>query len=163
MADETGKTNGNAPEDSTRVFQVEKLYIKDLSFEAPLSPQIFSEGNVESDTQLSLKNTHTQIGENVYEVILHLSVHSKAGDRSVFLIEIDQAGIFAIDGFSEEEKRGLISVYCPSTLFPYAREAISSIVSRGGFPPLVLQPINFDALYQQAVRQHEEENASESE
>jgi preprotein translocase subunit SecB len=163
MADETGLTNGNAPEESSRIFQVEKLYLKDLSFEAPLSPEIFSEGNVESDTQLSLKNSHTKIGENLYEVTLHLSVHSKAGDRSVFLIEIDQAGIFRIEGFGEEETRGLISVYCPSTLFPYAREAISSIVIRGGFPALVLQPINFDALYQQAVRQHEEDAQPEAE
>ena len=163
MADETGLTNGNAPDEDSRVFQVEKLYLKDLSFEAPLSPEIFSEGNVESDTQLSLKNSHTQVAENVYEVVLHLSVHSKAGDRSVFLIEIDQAGIFRIDGFDDEETRGLISVYCPSTLFPYAREAISSIVTRGGFPALVLQPINFDALYQQALRQHEEDAQPEAE
>ncbi len=136
-------------------FLLHQLYVKDLSFESPNSPEVFQQMDAEMDTQMNIKNSHRQLRENVFEVILHLSVHAKRGDTTVFLIEADQAGIFEMKGFHEEELAQIIGSHCPATLFPYIREAISSAATRGGFPPLVLQPINFDALYAQSVEKGE--------
>jgi len=86
-------------------------------------------------------------------VVLHISVHAQVEGRSVFLVELDQAGLFTISGYGDEDQRRLLGIFCPNTLFPYAREAVSSLVTRGGFPPLLLQPINFEAVYAQSQKQ----------
>jgi preprotein translocase subunit SecB len=129
-----------------------QMYIKDLSFESPNSPDVFKQVDAEMETKLNIKNSHRELGDNRFEVILHLSVHAKRGDQTVFLIEIDQAGIFEMRGFHKEELGQIIGTHCPATLFPYVRETISSTATRGGFPPLVLQPINFEALYAQSIQ-----------
>jgi len=142
--------NGGGQATAERQFLLQQLYVKDLSFEAPNTPMVFSGQAGEPDVQMNLKNSHNRLDDNRFEVVLHINVHARLDDRSVFLVEIDQAGVFFIKGYGDDEIRRLLGIFCPNTLFPYAREAVSSIVSKGGFPPLVLQPINFDALYAQA-------------
>jgi preprotein translocase subunit SecB len=148
-----GSTNGNAA--ASRVFLLQQLYMKDVSFEAPNTPQIFKESSIEPDTELNIRNSHTSVGDNQYEVVLHIRIHAKRGDDTIFLAELDQAGVFSIQGYAPEETAALLGTQCPTTLFPYAREAVSSLVGKGGFPPLILQPINFDALYARAREQQE--------
>ena len=150
MNEESGDTGGNGSTQTMPQFSVQRIYIKDLSFEIPNAPAIYNEPGGEQDIKLNLNNSHSSVGENLYEVVLKLSVHAKIGDQSLFLIEMDQAGIFLIQGYAEDDLKKILGTYCPGTLFPYARESISSTVGKGGFPPLVLQPINFDALYAQA-------------
>ena len=145
----------NATESSnaaSKQFLLHQMYIKDLSFESPNSPDVFKQVDAEMATKLNIKNSHRELGNNRFEVILHLSVHAKRGDQTVFLIEVDQAGIFEMRGFHKEELGQIIGTHCPATLFPYVRETISSTATRGGFPPLVLQPINFEALYAQSIQ-----------
>lgn len=142
---------GAQTDDQKRQFALQRLYLKDMSFETPNAPEIFKAVTGDPDVNLNLRNAHSELGDDAYEVVLHLSVHAKVEDRSLFLVELDQAGIFIIKGYTEAERKQLLGTYCPTTLFPYAREAISGTVSKGGFPPLVLQPINFDALYAQAA------------
>ena len=145
----------NATESSnaaSKQFLLHQMYIKDLSFESPNSPDVFKQVDAEMETKLNIKNSHRELGDNRFEVILHLSVHAKRGDQTVFLIEIDQAGIFEMRGFHKEELGQIIGTHCPATLFPYVRETISSTATRGGFPPLVLQPINFEAMYAQSIQ-----------
>ncbi|MDG2155128.1 MAG: protein-export chaperone SecB [Gammaproteobacteria bacterium] len=141
--------NSNA---ASKQFLLHQMYIKDLSFESPNTPEVFKQVDAEMETKLNIKNSHRELGENRFEVILHLSVHAKRGEQTVFLIEIDQAGIFEMRGFHKEELGQIIGTHCPATLFPYVRETISSTATRGGFPPLVLQPINFEALYAQSIQ-----------
>jgi len=151
----TGNGNGSAP--ATGQFTLQKIYIKDLSFEAPNTPDVFIESETEqADPQinLNLKNQHADLSGNNYEVVLHASLHATLKDRTLFMIEIDQAGIFLIQGYKEEERKALIGTYCPSALFPYLRETISSVIGKGGFPAILLQPINFDALFAQAMKEH---------
>ena len=148
-----GSGNGNASTGIKRVFMLQQLYIKDLSFEAPNTPQIFQESGIEPETELNIRTSHVAVGENLYEVVLHIKVHAKKSDKTIFLMEMDQAGLFAVSGYSADQLDTLIGTQCPATLFPYARETISSQISKGGFPPLILQPINFDALYAQAKEQ----------
>lgn len=154
------KANGNGATRSqeNRVFMLQQLYLKDLSFEAPNSPRIFQQTGIEPETELNIRNAHSGVGENRYEVVLHIRVHAKKDDETIFLAEVDQAGLFMIGGYPPEQTAVLLGTQCPATLFPYARETISSLVGKGGFPPLVLQPINFDSLYAQAREQQQARN-----
>ena len=145
----SGRTNGQ----EGKAFMLQQLYVKDVSFEAPNSPQIFQSGSIEPETELNLRNSHSSLGDDLYEVVLHISVHAKKEDKTIFLAEIDQAGLFLAKGYEQGQISMLLGTQCPATLFPFAREAISSLVTKGGFPPLLLQPINFDALYAQAQEQ----------
>jgi preprotein translocase subunit SecB len=161
MSDEQAGINGNGQSNgqsngdvgNSRAFLLKQLYVKDLSFEAPNTPQIFQESELEPETELNIRNSHSVVGENHYEVVLHISVHAKKGDQTIFLVELDQAGIFVLQGYNADECNRLLGTQCPTTLFPYAREAVSTLVGKGGFPPLMLQPINFDALYARAQNQ----------
>jgi preprotein translocase subunit SecB len=149
-----GSANGNA--DIEQAFVLQQIYIKDLSFEAPSSPEIFQEQQVEPETELNIRNEHQTLKNNNFEVVLNVSIHAKLGDKTIFLIELQQAGIFLINGFAPEQTAILLGTQCPATLFPYARETISTQVGKGGFPPLVLQPINFESLYAQAQAQNQQ-------
>jgi preprotein translocase subunit SecB len=128
---------------------IQKIYLKDFSFESPQTPQVFTEGKWDPKTNLNLRSTHSAGKGEFHEVVLTLTVETKHDDKTLFLIELQQAGLFQIAGYDEQEFAAVVGSFCPNLLFPYAREAISGIVSRGGFPELVLQPINFDALYAQ--------------
>ena len=149
-------TNGNGSTLKKGQFALQKIYIKDMSFEAPHAPGVFVDGDTELDEpqiQLNLKNSHASLSEDNVEVVLHASLHATVKDRTLFMVEIDQAGIFLIQGYRAEERKTLIGTYCPSALFPYLREAVSSIIGKGGFPAMLLQPINFDALFAQAMQE----------
>ena len=130
---------------------LQKIYIKDFTFESPRAPEIFGT-NVSPKTQISIKSTAKELTPDTQEVILTLTLEAKDQDKTLFMVEIEQAGLFRMQGYSEEEQRMLIGSYCPGTLYPFAREAIADVITRGGFPQLLLQPINFDGLYAQAMQ-----------
>lgn len=155
MAESPSNDQGNSGSNGSaganlRQFGLRQLYVKDVSFEAPNSPGILTESGLEPEIKLNLRTSHRDLGNGVNEVVLHVSVHALAGQRTVFLIELEQAGTFQISGFPAEEVRAIIGIACPNALFPYARETVSSIVQRGGFAQLLLQPIDFTALFAQA-------------
>lgn len=140
-------------------FMIQRLYVKNLSFETTQTPAIFQQ-TWEPDLSLDLNTHHTRLDEGVYEVVLSVTATVKNKQTTAFLVEVQQAGIFTIQGPAQEQLDHLLGSFCPSILFPYAREAITSEVVRGSFPQLVLAPINFDALYMQ---QMEEKQKSEAE
>ena len=143
----------NKPADgANKQLLLQKIYIKDFSFESPRAPEIFK-GSVSPQTQLNIKSSTKEVGTDTQEVTLTLTVEAKDEDTTLFLVELEQAGVFLMQGYTEEERQMLVGSYCPGTLYPFAREAISDMVTRGGFPQLLLQPINFDALYAQAVQE----------
>lgn len=135
---------------------IQKLYVKDLSFESPNSPQVFTE-NTQPKVDLQLHNEAKNIGENVVEAILTVTVTVTMEEKTVYLVEVKQAGIFTIAGFSEEQLSVITGTACPNILFPYAREVVSDVVIKGGFPPLLLNPVNFDAVYQQEMARRQAE------
>lgn len=151
MSETNGSGNGNGTAvTGNKVFLLQQLYVKDLSFEAPNSPAIFQASGIEPETELNIRNSHTAYENHQYEVCLHIRVHARKDTQTIFLAEIEQAGLFRIEGYGAEQINTLLGTQCPATLFPYARESIASLVGKGGFPPLILQPISFDALYAQA-------------
>ncbi|MBS1197224.1 MAG: secB [Proteobacteria bacterium] len=135
------------------VFSIEKIYVKDLSVEVPNAPQIFLEQEP-PQVEVQLNNATSTLGDGAYEVVLTITLTSKIKDKTVFLVEVGQAGIFRLFNIPEEQIDALLGVACPNILFPYAREVISDVVVRAGFPPLVMQPVNFEAIYM--ARQEEE-------
>jgi len=132
-------------------FIIERIFLKDASFESPNSPAIFTE-EWEPDTNLQLNTEVTPISDDHYEVILLITVTVKSSDKTAFLVEVAQAGVFKITGYDADQLNHLLARYCPSNLYPYAREAIASMISKGSFPEMHLSPINFDALYAQRVQ-----------
>jgi len=140
------------------VFGIEKLYVKDLSVEVPNAPEIFLEREA-PQVEIQLNTGGRAVGDSVYEVVLTVTVTAKMGDKTVFLVEVGQAGIFRIQNVPEEQLEPLIAVACPNILFPYAREAVSDAVSRAGFQPIVLQPVNFEGMYMQRLQQQEQAGA----
>lgn len=137
-------------EPEAQAFEVSKLYIKDASFESPNAPAVFS-GDWKPELQVQLNGSSSVISEGVYEVVLTITITTKQDDKTAFLIELQQAGAFSIKGYPDEALQGILGAYCLETLFPYAREAIDSLVIKGGFPPILLSPVNFNALYQQKL------------
>ncbi|GBF28932.1 protein-export protein SecB [bacterium MnTg03] len=140
-------------------FSIQKIYVKDVSFESPDTPKAFSFAKWEPKIELNLNNSHTSIDENLYEAVLTITATVSHQDKTAFLVEVQQAGIFAVAGFKENDKKYLLGSQCMNILFPFARETISDLTTRGGFPPLLLSPVNFDALYQQ----HMQKQATEAE
>jgi preprotein translocase subunit SecB len=145
----TDETNGA---DEKRI-SIAKIYLKDFSFESPQAPEVFKSGEWSPKTDLNLRSSHTVVDGNHHEVVLTITVDAKEGDKTVFLIELHQAGLFEVAGYVDEELNAIIGSFCPNILFPYARESIAGIIQKGGFPEFVLQPINFDALYARAREQ----------
>jgi preprotein translocase subunit SecB len=146
--EETSKATNKPQVESQPEFGIQRIYVKDLSYEAPGTPEIFQ---LEWAPQVDF-NLHTdskKIMEDVYEVVLEVTVTVKIKDRTAFLIEVKQAGIFTIKGFNKEQLEPMLGSFCPNILFPYARELISTTISRGSFPSLYLAPVNFDALHQE--------------
>ncbi|MES2663623.1 MAG: protein-export chaperone SecB [Pseudomonadota bacterium] len=128
---------------------IRRIYIKDLSFESPAAPAIFQE-EWKPEVNLELNTTGKKLGDNFYEVVLVIRVTVKKAESTAFLIELQQAGVFEVRSTVDEDIKRLLGSDCPTILFPYAREVISDIVSRGTFPQLLLAPVNFDALFQEA-------------
>ena len=133
-------------------FSIQRIYVKDLSFEAPDSPVIFKV-DWQPQVDLNIDTEHQHLEDDLYDVTIKITATTKLGDKTAFLAEVHQAGIFMLKSFADEQKEELLGSFCPNVLFPYAREAISDLVNRGGFPPLYLAPINFDAIYQQRKAQ----------
>jgi preprotein translocase subunit SecB len=131
-----------------RQFLVQRIYIKDISFEAPNSPAVFTE-NWQPEINIGLGSEIQKMSDDVFELVLRVNVEAKHNDKTVFLVEVQQGGLFTIQGFSAEETDAVLGVAAPNVLFPYAREAVSDLISRGSFPQFVLQPVNFEAMYAQ--------------
>lgn len=131
---------------------IQKLYLKDASFEAPNTPGIYGR-EWQPKIELNIQTKNNVVGEDLHDVVLTVTANAKVGDDVAFLIEIQQAGVFLIKGFTADETRQIIGAYCPNLLFPFAREAATDFVTKGGFPGLLLQPINFDALYMKQMEQ----------
>lgn len=143
-----------APE---QVFVIQKVYTKDISFESPNAPEIFREDDWHPNINLQLQSRSKQLDESVFEIVLMVTVTAKTDDETTaYLAEVQQAGIFRVSGFADDEMRYMIGSYCSNILFPFAREVVSDLVTRGGFPQLLLAPVNFDALFAQ---QQEQESA----
>lgn len=141
-------------------FAIQRVYIKDLSFEAPQSPAIFQQ-EWKPDLNLQIQTHNTKLSDDIHEVVLKLTVTAKSADRTAFLIEIQQAGIFTIKSFTSDQLSAVLGTTCPNILFPYARQEISNLATSGTFPPLYLAPINFDALYMQHLEQQKKGAANE--
>jgi preprotein translocase subunit SecB len=142
-------------------FGIEKLYVKDLSLELPNAPQIFTERDA-PQIGIEISNTASKLDDGVYEVVLTITVTSKIGEKTAFLIEVSQAGIFQVRNVPEENLEIIFSITCPNILFPYAREVVSDASVRAGFPPVVLSPINFEALYAQQKQQQAQDEAAKT-
>lgn len=142
-------------------FMIQRVYLKDCSFETPNSPACFQQA-WEPELNLDINTQHTLLENDVYEVVLHVTATVKNKNSVAFLVEVKQAGIFTIQNSPDEQRSHLLGSLCPSILFPYAREAISCQVTKGSFPQLVLAPINFDAVYMQQL-QEKQKKLSEKE
>ncbi len=154
MAKEDNKA---AAEEQTQQagFSIEKIYLKDASLEIPNAPQIFTDRS-QPQVGIELSNFAQQLEENVFEVAIKVTVTSKIEDKTVFLVEVTQAGILQIRGVPEENLEMIVGITCPNILFPYARESVSDLVVRAGFQPVLLNPINFEALFAQQKQQQAE-------
>jgi preprotein translocase subunit SecB len=146
------------PQQPSQVLAIEKVYVKDCSVEVPHAPQIFFE-EVQPQIDVQMQTATGQVGEGLYECVLTITVTAKAAERTVFLVEAAQAGIFQIRGFAQQDLDLIQGIGCPTTLFPYVRETISSLVNRAGFPPINLAPISFEALYAQRLQEQQASQA----
>lgn len=133
-------------------FQIEKVYVKDVSLEIPNAPQVFLEAQ-QPQLEIQVRSDSARFGDNLYEVAITVTVTAKAGEKTLFLAEVAQAGIFSLRNVPEADLEPLLAVACPTILYPYARETVSDLVTRGGFPPVLLQPVSFEALYAQRGQQ----------
>ncbi len=145
----------NAPQ-----FALQRIYLKDFSFESPRSPGVFT-GQWSPKINFEVKSRSEKFQENTYEVVLTLTVDAKLEDNTAFLVEVQQAGVFACANMEAQQLEQVLSTVCPNILFPYARESIDSIVTKGSFPPLMLAPINFDAVYAEQKRRQAEQQAGQ--
>lgn len=140
-------------------FALQRIYMKDISFESPKAPEIFQK-QWQPEVKLDLNTSNRPLEEGLFEVVLSLTVTVENGPEdskeTAFVVEVQQAGVFLARGLSEEELHRTLGAFCPNILFPYARETVDNLVLRGSFPPLMLAPVNFDALYMQARQQQEE-------
>lgn len=143
-------------------FNIQRVYIKDVSFETPNSPAVFQK-EWTPEVKLDLDTRSAKLADDVYEVILSLTVTAQNGEETAFLCEVQQAGIFTISGLTEPQMAHSLGAFCPNVLFPYAREVVSSLVSRGTFPQLNLAPVNFDALFAQYVQSRQADNTPSTE
>ncbi len=144
-----------AQEQAQGQFSIQKIYIKDVSFETPNSPAIFANAKWEPEVSVQVNSRAGQMDNNMHEVVLSVTITAKVEDKVAYLVEVQQAGIFQTAGFEEAQQAHLLGAFCPNILFPYVRESVSDLVSRGGFPQMLLQPVNFDALYAQRMQQNQ--------
>jgi len=143
----TDKKDAPAPH-----FEIQRIFVKDISFESPNTPQTFVE-EWKPEVALNLETKSNRIQDNMHEVVLSITATVSTGKKTAFLIEVHQAGVFIVSGFPSDQLHQMLGSFCPNILFPYAREVVSDMVVRGGFPQLILAPVNFDALYEQHLSQ----------
>ncbi len=130
-------------------FAIQRTFVKDLSFETPMGIKVFTQA-FQPKVKMDVNTRGTQVAENIHEVVLTLTITANVEEETAYLIELQQAGLFAISGFPADQAQHVLGAVCPNFLFPYAREAIDGLVVKGGFPPLSLAPIDFDAIYRQS-------------
>ncbi len=130
---------------------IQRIYVKDLSFESPLTPKVFAD-DWQPQVDVNLGSESRNVGPELFEVELVVTVNVKVGESTAFLVEVHQAGVFQLTGFTDTELGPMLGSYCPNILFPFAREVVSDLVSKGGFPQFLLAPVNFDALYTQHLQ-----------
>ncbi len=140
---------------SEKQFVIQKIFTQDLSFETPNSPQIFTE-KWEPKLDLNLNMSSSPLNDDVYQVTLTVTATVKLEETVAYLVEVQQAGIFTVKGFTQQELGAMLGSFCPNILFPYAREVVSDIVTKGGFPQLLLAPVNFDAMYAEHLKQKQQ-------
>ncbi|VAW68946.1 Protein-export protein SecB (maintains pre-export unfolded state) [hydrothermal vent metagenome] len=143
-------------EQSQQQFAIQKIYIKDVSFESPNAPGVFQDGEWKPEVNVQINTEGKVLADELHEVTLTVTVTAKQKENTAFLVEVKQSGIFQMSGFEQEQMNGMLGAYCPEVLFPYAREAISDLVTKGGFPQMLLAPVNFNALYMQHQQQQAE-------
>jgi preprotein translocase subunit SecB len=152
MADDISTGTAPATSPNAQELLLQNIYVKDASFEAPTGPNLqVSEWNPQFN--LNMNTSGNTIAENMHEVVLTITLEAKIGDKVAYLVEVKQGGLFMIRGYGEDEARRVVGAFCPGVLFPYARQAVSDLILRGGFPPFLLPPVNFDGLYQQSLDQ----------
>jgi len=144
-------------------FSIQKIFIKDVSFESPNAPAVFTEGEWKPEVNVQINTEAKTLNEGMHEVTLTVTVTAKQLEKTAFLVEVKQSGIFQMVGFDQEQMGGMLGAYCPETLFPYAREAISDLVTKGGFPQMLLSPVNFNALYMQHQQQQQAQQETPAE
>lgn len=133
-------------------FTVEKIYVKDVSFEVPNAPAVFNE-TAQPQLQMNLNQQVTRLNDSAFEVVLGITLTCVADDKPLYLAEVKQAGVFGLAGFDAQALDAMLGTHCPNVLYPYARQLISDLIQAGGFPPFLLQPLNFEALYAEGLRQ----------
>jgi preprotein translocase subunit SecB len=141
-------------------FQIEKIYVKDLSLELPNAPQVFLQAET-PQLDVQINNESAQLSEGLYEVVITVTVTARGAEKTLFLAEAAQAGIFSVRGVPEQDMDPLLGIACPNILYPYVRETVSDLVVRGGFPPVLLAPVSFESLYLQ--RQQQQAGAAQPE
>ncbi len=156
-------TNGVVPAEAANgpAFTIEKIYVKDVSFESPNSPGIFNE-NVQPELQLNLNQKVQRLSDTAFEVVLGVTLTCKAGDKTAYVAEVQQAGVFGLIGLEPQAIDVLLGTQCPNILFPYVRSMVSDLIQAGGFPPFYLQPINFEGLYAETLRQRQSQGEGAS-
>ncbi|MDP2091723.1 MAG: protein-export chaperone SecB [Pseudohongiella sp.] len=154
MAENENNQTGAAPAAQPQgpMFALQRIYLKDCSFESPKSPDVFR-GQWAPKISFNLNTSNQKLADGVYEVILRMTIEAKQEETVAFLVEVQQAGIFTCDGFNEADLERVLATVCPNILFPYARETIDALVVRGSFPAVMLAPVNFDAVYAQSKAQ----------
>jgi len=154
MADDetTSSKDGAVADAAEQIFKIQRIYLKDVSYESPQTPAVFAGStNWQPQVSLHLNTESTKLENDLYESVLTVTATVKLGEETAYLTEVKQAGLFLIKGFPEDRLAPMLGSFCPNLLFPFAREAIGSLVQKGGFPQLLLDPVNFDALYAQHV------------
>jgi preprotein translocase subunit SecB len=159
MADATTPAAQDSADQNLVQFGIDRIYVKDLSLENPGAPQAF-QLTEPPQVEVGLRTRTEQVAQDVYESVLTITVTAKAGDRTLFLVEAAQAGIFSIRGVPADRLQPVIAIHCPNVLFPYVRETIADATMRAGYPPVHLAPINFEALYAQQVGQMQAQPAA---
>jgi len=164
---EENQTNGAAAPAQAPVngpqFNIEKLYVKDVSFESPKAPQIFNE-QAAPQLNMNLNQRVERLNDTAYEVVLSVTLTCTTGEgdgNTVYVVEVQQAGVFSLVGFEPNVIDALLGTQCPTILYPYARQVIGDLIQAGGFPPFLLQPLNFDALYAESLRQRQQQASNE--
>lgn len=145
-------------QEQERKFAIQRIYTKDISFETPNSPQVFTH-EWKPEVNVAMNSTVNQLGDDNTEVTLSVTVTAKHGENTAFLVEVQQAGIFLMQGIPDTEMGPILGIHCPTVLFPYAREVVSDLVTRGSFPQFTLAPVSFEAIYAQRLQQQQQAEA----